>query len=228
MVGVNDLNNIHNRYGLALDTEDKAKGILVGDKLKWAEEQMEIVQEKLRFAELDFVFKHYTEVRNEIGKLDDDIISLQDAYIKEITEVAEKIAQENNLLKMRQAPVRRPRQEPEFDLGSDGKPQLVSDTLPEIEGQEGPLDSEISLVPEEGEGKEGLYRYNRHQRKAMVQKAYLLTQNGYRSTGQILMTWNRLFPDAPTTKTFIANNLKKLGLNLQGKLKRGKKALTSQ
>lgn len=220
MVDKSDLNNIHNRYGLALDTEENAKTILVGTKLKFAEEQMAVVMRKLRFPELEFVFNHYRDVRNEIGKLDDDIIGLMNSYIKEIAEMADRISSDATLKRMGFSRAPEPRMdepEPDIDLGNDGTPQIVT-PINNITGiAETPVVKVVDKAPTSRHlPKYKFTDYSPMDRKNMVQRVYLLTQQGMRTTNAMWHIWKKIFPDIKVSRQAIGLNCKKLGLPLEG------------
>lgn len=94
MANIDDLNNIHNKYKLALEKIDIDKTTLM-DELGNETENIKTVKKVVRYSQLDNAFDNYAKVRDRIGVKDLDWIATLQAYINDVTEIAEKIAQEH-------------------------------------------------------------------------------------------------------------------------------------
>jgi len=217
---INDLRRIHHRYGLALDTEDKAKTILVGDKLKFASEQLNTVKTQIRLPMLDFSFKYYEDVRNDIGKLDDDIIGLLQDYVKDVTELAEKIANEMTAMRAsmgaRGNPNLKKDPDDEVDLGEDGQPHFINNPEPEPPAKvREEIPSASIMAPKSPEIKYGIEQYDADTRVKMVRKAYTALPEKKRTAGKVvkyfLQKWG-----VTVSKQTIINYLRKENLPLRG------------
>ncbi len=128
MVDIEDLNKIHNRYGLAIDTEENAKTYWVGDKLKYATTTFKVELEKFKDKDLNYLYKYYSETRDEIARLDTDIIVQFRKYMEELSEVAEKLAQENQAFKMKYTS-KFQQSMPDIDLDEGGHPHFMPEPM---------------------------------------------------------------------------------------------------
>jgi hypothetical protein len=236
MANMDDLNNIHNKYNMNLEQIEKDKTIYTAE-LDKVTEQMDAVKNVIRYSELNNVFEKYVESRDRIGRIDMTWIAALQSYINDITEIAEKIAQEV-IINNSNSPKKIAQAMENVELDEQGTPHFVkpfqfdAQTIPKPLG---PPISNQAVKPTSNKGDSikatlrpgdqltegGVYplrNYPPEERIAMIEKAYIETPKGIRTSVNVFRKWKGLYPSVAMSRKTIYNWCKKLNLQVEGEV----------